>query len=181
MAGKCPGQLLVVPWVFISRRADVLWAGLAPGRGVLAEGTGPRSPPAAQQIPGNQVGKPRAAHSLQPGGIEGRASAPEASALFLKWLAAGRSSHRAGRLGGHQLWVAGEAGRSSRRPREFGAFFVTRCALRTGRGLGTPSATGGEGEFGGTCLRQGSRVSAGVGSIGRPRGAEGDRSAPQQP
>lgn len=139
-----------------------------PGRrNWAAEPTGcPRR--AAQQIPRNQVGKPRAARSLRPGGIEGRACAPAAFALFFKVVGGGkvwpprRALSRTPALGRRR-------GRALFPPAQrIWSLLCHSLRPRTGRGLGTPSATGGEGEFGGTCLRRGSRASAGVGSIGRP-------------
>lgn len=149
---EVPGQLLVVPWASAPCRADVLWAGSAPGRRVPAacrsSAAGPtRYPhPAALQIPGNQVWKPRAARSLGLSGTEGRTRAPAASARLLERLAPGRSGHRAGRAAGHPA-------RGRRRGRA--RFLSTQRArsrlchsprLRTGRGTGSPVATGKERE-----------------------------------
>lgn len=142
--------------------------------------------PTALPIPRNQVGKLRAARSPGPGGTEGRTPAPAASARLLERLAPGRSSYRAGRAAGPPA-----PGRRRGRAR----FLSVRRArsllchsprLSTGRGTGSPVATGKERASGRARLRRGSSArhsaaSARAENTGARRGPDRGRPAPQQP
>ena len=89
-------------------------------------------------------GKSRAARSPRLSGTEGRTPAPAASARLLELLAPGRSGHRAGRAAGHRA-----PGRRRGRARFLSAqgarsLLCHSLRLRTGRGTGSPVATGRE-------------------------------------
>lgn len=111
--------------------------------------------PAALPIPRNQVGKTRAARLPGPGGTKDRTREPAASARLLERLAPGRSGHRVGRAAGHPA-----PGRRRGRSRFLSAqrtrsLLCYSPRLRTGRGTGSPLATGKERASGRARLRRG--------------------------
>lgn len=185
---EVPGQLLVVPWVSEPCRADVLWAGSAPGRRIPAAGAGPLGPSAARALlPSRFLEIRSGSRALTgPGGTEGRTRAPAASARLLERLAPRRSGHCAGRAAGHRA-----PGRRRGRARFLSAWRAHSLLchsprLRTGREMGSPVATGKERASGRARLRRGfpvrhSAASAGAENTGAWRGPDGGRLAPQQP
>ena len=143
------GQLPVVPWAPAPCHAQVLSVGSAPGCRVLAAGARPPGPRAARApLPSRFLEtrsvKSRAARSPRLSGTEGRTPAPAASARLLERLAPGRSGHRVGRAAGHRA-----PGRRRGRARFLSAqgarsLLCHSLRLRTGRGTGSPVATGRE-------------------------------------
>lgn len=187
-----PGQLLAVPWASAPCRADVLWAGSAPGRRVPAacwsSAAGPtRYPhPAALQIPGNQVWKPRAARRALTRAQRHRGQDPGARSVCSAFRAAGAG----------EVWSSRRA-RSrtpgSGSPQRPGALPVHPESPEPPLSLAAPKDRPGDGvsrghrererASGRVCLRRGSPArhsvaSAGAESTRAQKGPDGGRPAP---